>query len=147
MFRKLRVSPKCHSLVIRLSLWTLSEQTVIVEPTPFIFWRSQFESFLEADSQENSSALLPASYLFRLGVWFRTKVVALCKWDIKKTQFSSIRKWDTVLTAVEGGEGLGWPSPWGSVFSLINLDFDIFRKWLTKDFLWKRFLICIPNLN
>lgn len=42
---------------------------------------------------------------------------------------------------------LGWPSPWGSVFSLINLAFNIFRKWFIKDFKKKSFLVCIPNVN
>lgn len=33
------------------------------------------------------------------------------------------------------------------MFSLVNLAFNIFRKWFIKDFKKKRFLVCIPNLN
>ena len=51
------------------------------------------ERFLEADRRENSSALLPASYLFRLGVWFAPKSLpCICVCGMSRKQSSWV--WD-----------------------------------------------------
>lgn len=148
MFLKVRFSPKCYKLVIRPSRWTVSEQVVIAEPYSLhLFGGHHLKAFLR---QIGKKVLLPSSQLL---IWIQTwclvcaKVIAQCvrKWDLKKAEFSSVRKWDAELTAGEGGCLAGLLH--GGLCSASLILPSIFSGNGLLKTLKKSFLVCIANLN
>lgn len=132
MFLKICFSTKCYDSGNQVILVSSFRKNNGVWLSLFIlssFGGHSLKAFFW-DRQENHSALLQASYLFEFGVWLAPKLLpCICVFGMSRKQTSTGNKEIRCRTDYNGRVCTWLVFSMGSMLSLINFAFNIFRKW------------------